>query len=178
MASNQPTTPLKSRHHYEQTFRERFATKRIVHLLKRYGINVKVIRTKTPLSASQHNTPTNAQTLADAAREVFGDHSGLSPAVPAPPTRKDTDPSENVSFTGRILLITVPLNPTDAANSGMLEKQVLYTFDDILPGDRIVIESDDGSKKSGIVGQKNTWGITTTVYRQFDFLNLGDADPI
>ncbi|MFA5071224.1 MAG: hypothetical protein WC511_02525 [Candidatus Pacearchaeota archaeon] len=159
---------------YERLFREKFANKVIKAQLKHRGISVTVFRKKLIPSASENNPTTDAQDLSDAALSVFGDFSGVSPGKHEP-IKELIDVEGNISFCARIVITKIPNSPFDAASTGMLEKQILYTMDDLVPQDLIEIKSDDGTIKRGVVGQIMQWGLTDSVYKTFEYNNLGDS---
>jgi hypothetical protein len=155
---------------YESLFRDHVSKKVFRALLRRFGIDCIVLRKVVPESASQDLPVTNASNISQATFNVFGDFSKVS-------TGKkhflDKDPTVNSKFDTRILICTIPTDPFDAAASGMLEKQVLYTVDDIQTNDIIVIKCEDKTKKRMIVGQPLQVGLTTPVYKKFEVNNFG-----
>lgn len=158
---------------YEYLFREKFANKVIKALLKHRGIPVTVFRKKIIPSSIEYNVATDAADLSKAALDVFGDFSGVSPGKHEPIKEQIDVTTGNISFCAKIVITKIPNNPFDAASSGMLEKQILFTFEDLQPQDMIEIKSDDGTIKRGLVGQNMAWGITDSVYKTFEFNNLG-----
>ena len=164
---------INSLKQYESTFREKYSNKVIAALLKRFGIDVQVIRKKVPASASQQNPAANAGPLSQAAFDVFGDFSSISAGKAH---FLDKDPTVNVKFQARILIATIPTDPFDAASSGMLEKQIVYTNDDLNTNDLIMIDCDK-TKKRLIVGQPLEVGLTTFVYKKFEVNNFGGLGP-
>jgi hypothetical protein len=160
---------------YERLFREKFANKVIRAQLKHRGISVTVFRKKIIPSASENNPPTDAQDLSNAALSVFGDFSGVSPGKHEPIKEQIDVTTGNISFCARIVITKIPNTPFDAAASGMLEKQIVFTADDLVPQDLIEIKSDDGTIKRGVIGQSMQWGLTDSVYKTFEYNNLGDG---
>lgn len=163
--------PIRDMKTLEALFRVKYAHRVFRALFKRFGTNVKVFRRKIISSASVFNVGTEADELSDAALSVFGDFSGVSPAKPNPIL--DENPGDDVTFQARIVIATFPNNAWDAASTGMLEQQIVFTSDDLQPQDEIVIESEDGSTKRGIIGDRFKYGNTDEVYKTWTLNNLG-----
>ena len=163
--------PVRNMQTLESLFREKYAHRVFKALFRRFGMNVQVLRKKVISSASVFNPVADAGELSSAALSVFGDFSGISPAKPNPVI--DEDPSEDVEFQARIVIATFPQNAWDAASTGMLEMQVIFSADDLQPQDLIVIQSEDGTVKRGVVGDRFKYGNTDEVYRTWTYNNLG-----
>lgn len=155
----------------EGKFREKYAHRVFRALFRRFGMDVKVFRKNTISSASVFNPVTEAEDLSKAALNVFGDFSGISPAKPNPIL--DEDPTEDVEFQARIVIATFPLDPFDAASTGFLTQQVIFSADDLQPQDHIYIYSEDGTVKQGLIGDRFKYGNTDEVYKSWTYNNLG-----
>jgi len=167
--------PIRRFQQVEELFRRHVASRVIRALLKHRGIPVEVIRKKIIPSASIFNPTEDASDLSKVALDVFGDYSGVSPAKPNPFTGVTDETTGNITFCAKIVISKIPQNAWDAAASGMLEQQILFTQDDLVPQDLIIIRSEDGTTKRGMVGQILSWGLTDDVYKVFEYNNLGDA---
>ena len=168
--------PIRRFQQVEALFREKVANKVIKGLLFHRGIPVEVFRRKIIPAASQNNPSTDASTLSLAALNVFGDLSGISPGKHEPITETVDPVTGNIRFCAKVVITKIPSDPFDAASSGILEKQILYTQDDLQPNDMIVIRSEDGTIKRMVVGLKLSTGISDTVYFKFEANNLGGSD--
>lgn len=156
----------------ESLFREKYANRVFKALFRRFGMDVQVVRKKIISSASVFNPVVDAGDLSTAALNVFGDFSGVSPAKPSPII--DEDPTEDVKFQARIVIAKFPNNPWDAASTGMLEQQIVFcpVEYDLQPQDLIIISSEDGSIKKGIIGDRYKYGNMDNVYRTWTFNNV------
>lgn len=155
----------------ETLFRTKYAERVFKALFRRFGMDVLVLRKKVITSASVFNPPADAGTLSEAALNVFGDFSGVSPAKPSPIL--DEDPTENVEFPARIVIATFPNNPWDAASTGMLEQQIVFSNYDLQPQDLVEIRSKDGTVKRGMIGDRYKYGNMDHVYGSWTWNNLG-----
>ncbi len=162
---------VRSMQKLEELFRNKYADRVFKALFRRFGMNVTVLRKKIISSASVFNPPTEAGDLSSAALNVFGDFSGVSPAKPY--VIIDEDPTENVEFQARIVIAKFPNNAWDAASTGMLEQQIVFSSYDLQPQDLIVINSEDGTVKRGIVGDRYKYGNMDHVYGSWTYNNLG-----
>ena len=163
--------PIRRMQKLEALFREKYAKRVLLALFRRFGMDVMIYRKKTISSASVFNPPGDAGDLSTAALDVFGDYSGVSPGKEDPIL--DEDPGEDVQFRARIVIAKFPMNPWDAASSGMLEQQVVFTKSDLQPQDLVVITSEDGTIKRGVIGNKFQYGNTDEVYQTWTWNNLG-----
>jgi len=164
----------------EERFREVVSERAIRYQLMARGIDVIVTRIQEVPSASVQNHEEEAKTLSQNAFDVFGDYSGVAPVRKTVPQDLDSDGREDgtqkkVEFMARIVIAKIPLNPIDAANSGALERHVIYTEAILEPNDRISVTCSDGTVQRGIVGQKLSWGITSSVYKQYELNNYADG---
>ncbi len=166
--------PIRRFSQVEDLFRRHVSDRVIRGLLKHRGIPCEVYRKKIIPSASIFNPTEDASDLSKAALDVFGDYSGISPAVPEPIVGT-TDVTGNVTFCAKIVITKIPNNPWDAASSGSLEQMIIFTDSPIIPQDLIVIKCEDGTVKRGMVGDALSWGITDSVYKVFTFNNYGDG---
>lgn len=162
--------PIRRMQTLESLFREKYANRVMRALFRRFGMDVQVIRKKIITSASVFNPSTEAGDLSQAALNVFGDFSGVSPAKSNPIIDEDT--TENVEFQARIVIAKFPSNPFDAASTGMLEQQIVFTFDDLQPQDLLVFKSEDGTTKRGLIGDRFKYGNMDDVYKTWTFNNL------
>lgn len=153
---------------FESVLQKKVADKLIVFFLRKFGTDIVVIRSREHTDMAEENPlPTP---LSDAALSVYGSYSGLSPKVE---NAGDTDPSEvTVTFPARIIIGTLPMSPFDAAISGHLEQQIIYTGNDILPNDRFFLNMEEGSKKEFLVGQHLVTGQTIEIIKRFEVNNL------
>lgn len=161
---------IRKFHTYEDLFRKHVSDRVIAALLRRFGIDCSIMRKVVPESASQDLPSANAAPLSQATFNVFGDFSSISSG------KKhflDQDPTVNLKFNTRVLICTVPTDPFDAAASGMLEKQIVYSKDDIQTNDIIVMKCEDKTTKRMIVGLPLQVGLTTPVYKKFEVNNFG-----
>ena len=162
---------VKSLNDFELVLKEKVAAKTIRFFLKKFGLDVIVVRTKNSAERQEENAEP-VDSLTDAAISVYGEYSGVSPAKTH---SEDTDPDPvNVSFPARILFTNILTNPNDAAASGDFDEQTIYTFDDITTNDRIEIISTDGSKKYYMVMEPEVVGKTTDVYSLYKIVNVGE----
>jgi len=155
--------------HFESAIQKKVADKIITYFLRKFGTDITVVRSKEHTEMSDENPePT---TLADAAFDVYGEYSGLSPKTA---NAGDTDGTgETVTFPARIIIGTLPMSPMDAAISGHLEQQIIYTRYDVLPNDRFFINMEEGSKKEFLVGQHLVSGQHVEIIKRFEVNNLG-----
>jgi len=162
---------IKSLTDYELLLKEKVAYKTIVFFLKKFGLNVIIIREKNNAERQEENAEP-VSSLTDAAISVYGEFSGVSPAKA---NAEDTDVDlVNVAFPARVLFTNILSNPYDAAASGDFEEQVIYTFDDITTNDRIELTSTDGSKKYYLVMEPQVMGKTVDIYKSFKVVNIGE----
>jgi hypothetical protein len=160
---------INSLQDYELKFYNRVSVKIIRYFLKRFGTDVLVRRSKVKDQHSLEN-PDDTEYLAEVATKVYGDYSGLSPAAANP---DDTDTSVNVQFEARVLINTFPESPYDAAMSGRLEKQIVYTFDPILTNDRFEFADATGKRHILIVGIPIEVGVTGPAYYKYEVNSIG-----
>lgn len=164
----------------EERFRKVVSERAIRYQLRARGIDVVVTRVQKVPSASVQNHVEEAKTLSQNAFDVFGDYSGVAPVRKDSIQDLDSDGKDDreqntVEFMARIVIAKIPLNPIDAANSGALERHVIYTEAVLEPNDRISVQCSDGTVQHGIVGQKLSWGITSSVYKQYELNNYADG---
>ena len=164
----------------EARFKQVVADRAIRFQLASRGIDAIIIRKQEVPYGSINNEQEESKNLSQNAFNVFGDYSGVAPVRPT--VKQDLndngveDSEENtIEFMARILIAKIPLNPFDAANSGALEKHIVYTEAILEPNDRIKIIKSDGTVQSGIVGQRSNWGITSNVYNTYDLNNFADG---
>jgi len=160
---------------FETFLKKKVAFKTLRFFLKRWGNDVTIFRLKILPRFDDNNVTTgdNVEDIADAALDFYGEYRGVTPAKAH---EGDSDPTENVQFEARVLFTNILETPYDAAMSGAFEKQVIYTFDDILTNDVFYLDSDDGTKKKWIVGTPMVKGMTTDIYKVFEVNNLaGDS---
>jgi len=163
--------PIRDMSTLESLFRKKYAHRVFKALFRRFGTDVEVIREQNISSASVFNVEDDSSELSNAALSVFGNYSGVSPAKPNPVI--DEDPTQDVKFQARIVIAVFPRNPFDAAATGFLEQQVIFSAEDLQPLDKLVLRSEDDSIKMGIVGDRFKYGNTDEVYKCWTYNNLG-----
>jgi hypothetical protein len=163
--------PIKNLTDFEILLKDKVAFKLLNFFLRRWGLDVYIIREKDNAERQKENAE-SVSSLTDSAIDVYGEFSGISPALANP---LDLDPDIiNVKFTARVLFTQVLANPYDAAASGDFEEQVIYTFDDITTNDRIELTTDTGSKKYYLVMEPQVVGKTIDIYKKFKVVNVGE----
>lgn len=161
----------------EERFKRVNSDRNIAFNLRVKGIDCIISRTVAVKSASIKNPDDKALELSQSAFDVFGDYSGIAPNIPKTEvfSTEDEKKESSYSFSARVVIAKIPLNPIDAANSGALEQHIVYTTADLHPNDRLTIHKTDGTDQHGIIGQKLTWGLTSSVYSQYELNNFGDG---
>jgi hypothetical protein len=162
---------IRSLTDFESLLKNKIADKILAFFLKKFGLNIYVIREKNNTERQEENAEP-VDSLTNSAIDVYGEFSGISPALAHSP---DLDPNVvNVKFMARVLFTQVLANPYDAAASGDFEEQVIYTFDDITTNDRIELTTDIGSKKYYLVMEPQVMGKTIDIFKKFKVVNIGE----
>lgn len=140
----------------------------LVFLLRQRGADMDVLRRTATAAPLAQAAPTPADT-ARAARNVYGNFSGLAPARAAlPSTHADTDGLGNVTFLARCLLIDDEWTEADRLFSTSFQEQRLITLADLHPGDLLRYRRDDGRLRSyEVTSPPMALGGTTEILRQF-----------
>lgn len=167
---------FRSIEEYDKRLAEIHDSIRMEALLRIYGFEVDVYRERVKASYGVEN-PDQTERLAEAALEVYGNYSGLStakkPQCMEPGARDYPGTGDlNVEFGARIVIATEDFSPIDAAMSGRLEGEFIYTQCLILPGDKLVWAGNE-FKKIFMVGRKESIGIARTIYKRFRVSVLG-----
>lgn len=155
---------------FEFIMRNKVARKTLRFFLKKFGVDVTIKRERINSGLNQDNIDT-VNGLANSNLEVYSEYSGLSEARAYP--LKDIDGSINVEFTSRILFTKIPNTPIDAAISGVLEQMVIFVEDEnITTNDKIILNANDGTSKTFLVGQPYNMGLTTDIYKSYEVNGL------
>ena len=164
--------PLNGMVDFEAVMRNKVARKTLRFFLRKFGVNVIIKREHENASLTDDNVSSVSE-LADSSLNVYGEYSGLSNAKEY--LLKDTDGSINVEFSSRVLFTKVPTTPMDAAISGVLEQMIMYVEDEnITTNDKVIIDANDGTTKTFLVGQPYNTGLTTDIYKSYEVNGLAE----
>lgn len=135
----------------------------IEFFLRRFGIDVQIIRKKTDNVNTERS---------EATKNVYGVYSGYTGARE---DENDVDSTEDVEFEARILLPSVNRNAWDDIDVGALEGFNVYTKETLYPGDEFYIPRDDSLKKGFRITEQNAVGTTLTVIKRYVATSFGGA---
>lgn len=140
----------------------------LIFLLRQRGADMNVVR-RTMTAAPLVQMEPEPDALAAAARSLYGNHSGLAPARPAPPSsRAGVDPQGNITFRARVLLLDDEYTESDVLFATDFREQRIITLSDLHPGDIINYVRKDGRLRSyEITSAPMILGGTTEILRQF-----------